>query len=75
MKLSDCIDALEACLDQFGDVEVGFTTTSDGNPAVELKNVDTTNKPDVQIDEPDEEEIRRFNIRFPIAQLFIPSPN
>lgn len=85
MKISDCIEALEACLDKFGDVEVSFTTSTDGNPAVELKNVDTTNKPDVtggspcpQGDGSDDaalEAILRFNARFPVKDLFIASRN
>lgn len=74
MKITDAIEALEACLDKFGDVECSFATSAEGNPAIELKNVDTENKPDVSIDE-DEEEIRRFCARFPVKDIFIPSRN
>ena len=76
---------MEACLEMFGDVEFKFTETAEGNPAVELQNVDTTNKPDVPIDldeglvdqlaEDLIEELkqRRFNARFPTKNIFISS--
>lgn len=77
MKISDAIDALEACLDAFGDVECSFAMSQSGNPAIELKNVDTAHKPDVAIDKDkaEEEAYRRFCARFPVSNIFTPSRN
>ena len=69
MKISDAIESLELCLEQFGDVECKFTETSEGNPAVELQDVDTSQH------NAKEDEARRFNACFPTKDIFIPSRN
>ena len=72
MTISETIASLTICLEQFGDVHCKFVTSSSGNPAIELHNVDTTEPPGIDADE---ERIRRFNARFPTRNIFIPSRN
>jgi hypothetical protein len=67
MKISEAIIALKNCLSKFGDAECKFLTTSDGNPAIELHNVDSTTA--------QEDAALRFNARFPTKNIFIPSRN
>lgn len=67
MTITQAIVALNACLKQFGNVECTFTKTEEGNPALELLEVDTAKK--------EEDEIRRFNARFPVHSIFVPSRN
>jgi hypothetical protein len=70
MKISDAIKSLELCLENFGDVECKFTETNEGQPAVELSDVDTTSQHDIE-----EDVARRFNACFPTKDIFIPSRN
>ncbi len=71
MKISAAITALEACLEMFGDVPVKFVQTREGNPAIELTDVNTKKKPDVDMghDEPTDAELDEIdawlNSRFP----------
>lgn len=76
MTISQAIASLTLCLEKFGDVECKFTSTSGGNPAIELQNVDSSKPKPIPKEDPlYEEAVRRFNARFPTRDIFIPSRN
>ena len=74
MKITEAIESLYMCLANFGDAECKFVTSSEGNPAIELHNVDTSTV-EAGVSPAPLDAVKRFNARFPTKNIFIPSRN